>query len=268
MAMAEVADHTLAVWQDKVATHVKVAGSGSPVVFLHGAGGLTRDPFLDRLAAQFTVYAPEHPGTHPGDPDSIQSIDSLWDLVAYYYELFDKLGLRSPAIVGHSFGGVVAAELAETAPERVSKLVLVSPIGLWRDDAPVRNWMIITPATDLPKYLLADPDGPVAQQMFGPPADPAQAVEAQIQMIWSMACTGKFVWPIPDKGLKKRIHRITANTLIVWGKQDAQVPSVYAEEFALHPSNARIEYVGNAGHLPQLEQLEQVARATTEFLSS
>jgi pimeloyl-ACP methyl ester carboxylesterase len=83
-----------------------------------------------------------------------------------------------------------------------------------------------------------------------------------------MACTGKFVWPIPDKGLKKRIHRITAPALIVWGKQDALVPAVYAEEFASRMSNSRIEYVDNAGHLPQLEQLEEVARVTTEFLSS
>jgi pimeloyl-ACP methyl ester carboxylesterase len=268
MAMAEVADRTLPVWQDKVATHVKIAGSGPPVVCLHGAGGLTWDPFLDRLAAQFTVYAPEHPGTNPGDPDGIQPIENLWDLVLYYYELFDKLDLRSPAIVGHSFGGMMAAELAATAPDRVSKLVLISPIGLWRDDAPVRNWMIITPATDLPRYLFADPEGPVARQIFGPPADPAQAVEAQIQMVWSMACTGKFVWPIPDKGLKKRIHRLTAPALIVWGKQDSLVPPIYAEEFASRMNNARIEYVDNAGHLPHLEQLEQFSRVITEFLKS
>jgi pimeloyl-ACP methyl ester carboxylesterase len=268
MAMAEIADRTVPVWQNKVDTHVKIAGSGPPVVFLHGAGGLTWDPFLDRLAAQYTVYAPEHPGTHPGDPDAIQPIESLWDLVVYYYELFDKLDLRSPAIVGHSFGGMMAAELAATAPERVSKLVLISPIGFWRDDAPVRNWMIITPATDLPKYLFADPEGAVAQQIFGPPADPAQAVDAQIQMVWSMACTGKFVWPLPDKGLKKRIHRLSAPSLIVWGKQDALVPPVYAEEFASRMSDARIEYVDNAGHLPHLEQLEHVSGVITEFLKT
>ena len=48
------------------------AGSGDPVVFLHGAGGLEWDAFLDGLAERFTVYAPEHPGTTPGDPDGIK----------------------------------------------------------------------------------------------------------------------------------------------------------------------------------------------------
>jgi pimeloyl-ACP methyl ester carboxylesterase len=182
--------------------------------------------------------------------------------------LFDALGLRSPTVVGHSFGAMMAAELAATAPERVSKLVLLSPIGLWRDDAPVRNWMIITPATDLPKYLFADPQGPVAQRMFGPPADPSVAVEGVIQLMWSMACTGKFIWPIPDKGLKKRIHRISAPTLIVSGKQDGLVPPVYADEFARRIGGSRVEYVDDAGHMLQLEQIDRVSALIDEFLSS
>ena len=49
-------------------------------------------------------------------------------------------------------------------------------------------------------------------------------MDMQIQIMWSAACTGKFVWPIPDKGLKKRIHRIRAPTLIIWGRQDGIVP--------------------------------------------
>ena len=112
-------------------------GSGEPLVFLHGAYGLTWDPFLEKLAESFTVYAPEHPGTTPGEPDGIQALHDLWDLVLYHYELFDVLGLAAPRLVGYSFGGMVAAEVAATAPERVSKLALIAPLGLWRDDAPI-----------------------------------------------------------------------------------------------------------------------------------
>ena len=50
--------------------------------------------FLDGLAERFTVYAPEHPGTTLGDPDGIRALDDLWDLVLYYDELFDALGLE------------------------------------------------------------------------------------------------------------------------------------------------------------------------------
>lgn len=146
--------------------------------------------------------------------------------------------------------------------------MLISPIGLWLDEAPIPNWMIITPATDLAKYLFCDPSGPVAQQVLAFPEDPEQLVEAQIQFHWAMACTGKFVWPIPDKGLKKRIHRIAAPTLLVWGKQDRLVPPVYAEAFASRIANARVELIDQAGHIPQLEQCAQVSEAIQAFLHS
>jgi pimeloyl-ACP methyl ester carboxylesterase len=264
--MTTVADRSVIVWQEQITTHVKVAGHGPPVVFLHGAAGLAWDAFLETLAEHHTVYAPEHPGTTVGDPHSINYLDNLWDLVLYYYEVFDRLGLTSVPIIGHSFGGMVAAELAANNPERVGKLALISPIGLWRDDTPVQNWMILTPATDLPKYLFYDPDGPVARQVLGHPEDPDRMVEAQIQFIWAMACTGKFVWPIPDKGLKKRIHRITAPTLILWGKEDRLVPPAYAQEFARRIPAARVELVGQAGHMPQLEQHAKVSELILGFL--
>ena len=58
-----------------------------------------------------------------------------------------------------------------------------------------------------------------------------------------MGATGKFTWPIPDKGLKKRIHRVTAPTLLVWGKEDRLVPPVYADEFARRLADARVQTV-------------------------
>jgi pimeloyl-ACP methyl ester carboxylesterase len=106
--------------------------------------------------------------------------------------------------------------------------------------------------------VFCDPSGPVAQQALAFPEDPEQLVEAQIQFHWAMACTGKFVWPIPDKELKKRIHRIAAPTLLVWGKQDRLVPPVYAEAFASRISNAYVELIDQAGHIPPLEKFAQI----------
>lgn len=264
--MVATQERTVSVWRDSVQPRVKVAGSGPPVVYCHGATGLVWDPFLDALAEQFTVYAPEHPGTTPGDPDGIKPLDTLWDLVLYYYEVFDRLGLEAPAVVGHSFGGMVAAEIAATNPERVRRLVLIDPVGLWRDDAPVKNWMVMQPQ-DLARAVFADPEGDAARQMLAVPDDPDAQIDAQIQFMWSLACTGKFVWPIPDKGLKKRIHRIQAPTLVVWGKQDGLIPPVYAQEFADRIANARVELIDNAGHVPQLEQPETVSRLVRGFLA-
>jgi pimeloyl-ACP methyl ester carboxylesterase len=268
--MVATQDRAVTAWRKQVQANVKVAGSGPPVVFFHGAFGLQWDAFLDRLAETHTVYAPEHPGTTPGAPDSIKPIDTLWDLVLYYYELLDELGLDAPAIVGHSFGGMVAAEVAATNPGRVSKLVLIDPVGLWRDDAPVTNWMM-TAQDKMPGLLFADTKGPMAQMMFAAAqASPEQRqamMDFQIQLMWSLACTGKFVWPIPDKGLKKRIHRISAPTLIVWGKQDGIVPPIYAQEFADRIAGARVEMIDGAAHMPQIEQTEQVSKLIADFLA-
>ena len=260
-----VSERETSVWQGKVRSRALIAGTGPPLVFFHGAMGLAWDPFLEALAESFTVYAPEHPGTTPGQPDAIKPVDNLWDLVLSYYEVFDQLGLDSPAVVGHSFGGMVAAEVAATNPARVSRLMLIDPVGLWLDEAPVKNWMA-TPPQDLAPLLFADPTGPAAQSLAAPPADPEAAIEMALHTTWSLACTGKFVWPIPDKGLKKRLHRIAAPTLVLWGEEDGLVPPVYAGEFEARIADARVELIAGAGHLPQLEQPERTLSAVTAFL--
>ncbi len=263
--MTPPTERVVSVVDGRIQAHVKTAGAGPPLVFLHGAYGLAWDPFLDALAQTHTVYAPEHPGTTRGDPDAIHVLDDLWDLVLFYDDLFDQLGLEAPAVVGHSFGAMVAAEIAATHRKRVSRLVLISPIGLWRDDTPVQNWMTLAPDV-LVKAVCADPEGPIAKQAFALPEDPEAQVDAVVQLTWTLACTGKFVWPIPDKGLKKRLHRVRVPTLIVWGQQDGLVPPVYAGEFARRINGARVETVDRAAHLPQLEQLGVVAPMVKSFL--
>jgi pimeloyl-ACP methyl ester carboxylesterase len=258
---------TVTAWDDRVTTRVHTAGSGDPLVFLHGASGLQWDPFLDGLAERFTVLAPEFPGTTPGDPGGIDAIDDLWDLVLYYDELFDALGLDAPVVVGHSSGGMVAAEIAACFPRRVSKLVLLAPMGLWLDDAPIPNAMVMTPEELLP-LVVADQSGPLAQQLLAPPDLETEAGQtAVIQATWSMGCVGKFTWPVPERGLRKRLHRVTAPTLLVWGQRDGIVPTVYADEFRHLIPDCRVEVLEGAAHLVQVEQPQRALEAMTGFLA-
>jgi pimeloyl-ACP methyl ester carboxylesterase len=229
--------------------------------------GLAQPPRLSRPPRlQHLIFAPRHPGTSSGDPDAIHQLDELWDLVVYYGELFDRLGLRAPALIGHSFGGMVACEIAATMPERVSKLVLIDPLGLWRDDLPVKNWLIL-PEDQRSQTLFADQHGAAAGRFLELPSETGARIEAQASFIWSQACTGKFVWPIPDRGLKKRIHRIVVPTLVVWGAADNVIAPAYAEEFAHRIPDARVELIDHAGHLPHLEQPHKVAQLVSDFLS-
>jgi pimeloyl-ACP methyl ester carboxylesterase len=265
--MATAETRKLKLWQGRIATEVEVAGSGPPLVYLHGPWGLAPDrAFLARIAANNTVYAPKFPGTSRGDHDAVHALDSWLDIVVYYGELFDALELSAPALVGHSFGGLVAAEIAAAAPKSVSRLALIDPVGLWLDDHPVQNWMILSDKARR-SSLFADPDGEAAKRFFDIPADAADRVETQAQFIWSQACTGKFVWPIADRGLSNRIHRIAAPTLIVWGDADRIVAPVYAQEFAKRISGARVTTIQRAGHLPQLEQPDAVLDALSGFIA-
>ena len=131
--MKEVRTQTVPVLGGLLNITVHIAGSGEPLMFLHAAGGLQWDDFLDRLADHYTVYAPAFPGTTPDDPEAIQFIDNTWDAVLAYDDLFDALGLDNVRLMGHSFGGMLAAELAAHRRRSIDQLVLIAPIGLWRE---------------------------------------------------------------------------------------------------------------------------------------
>ena len=246
---------------------VKTAGNGPPLVYLHPAGGPLWDDFVEGLTERYTVYAPHHPGTGETVRESIYSVESLWDLVLVYDEIFDALNLHSVPVVGTSFGGMMACELAAHRPERISKMVLLDPIGLWRDDAPVAPYMVMSPGklvATLYKDLSSEPVKKVLQM----PEDPDAAATLIADLVWALGATGKFVWPIPDKGLKKRMHRIKAKALIVWGEDDALVSPIYANEFAQRIANSQVEIIKDCGHVPQVERLEILKPLVANFLAA
>jgi pimeloyl-ACP methyl ester carboxylesterase len=83
---------------------------------------------------------------------------------------------------------------------------------------------------------------------------------------WALGCTGKFCWPLPDKGLRKRIHRVSAPTLVLWGKQDQLTPAPYAHEFARLIKGAKVELIDKASHMLPIEQPAAAAKAVTDFV--
>lgn len=263
---------TLRLWQDRVEAHVEIVGAGPPLVFLHGSWGLRADrDFLDRLAATHTVYAPHHPGTGPGDPEAVHQLDTWLDLVVYHGELLDGLGLEGlglegPALVGHSFGGMLACELAAALPARMAKLVLIDPIGLWRDDRPVKNWMILG-EDPLREGLFADPDGAAARRFFAlaprrrgraprfRPASSGPGLHGQVRLAH------------PRQGPRQAHPPGQGTDPDRVGPRRRRDRARLAEDFARGIAGARVELIDRAGHFPHLEHPERVARLVGDFLS-
>ncbi len=254
---------TVALWDGAVTVRVLFGGRGAPLVYFHSFHEREPwSPLLDRLAGAFTVYAPLHPGA-PGST-GIETVDDVHDLTLVYEELLDALGLPAPHLVGHFFGGMVAAELAAVFPRRVRRLVLVSPLGLWLDAAPSAD-LLILPVEELLETMWADPTSPAARAWAGSPEADPENVPALAGSLQRRAAMAKFVWPIPDKGLRKRLHRIAAPTLVLWGDADRANPVVYAEEWQRRIKGAALRLVPG-GHMVLHEAPDVAGAAIAEFL--
>jgi pimeloyl-ACP methyl ester carboxylesterase len=245
-------------------TFVRIEGEGDPLLFLHGAGGLQGwPPFLESLARSFRVIAPDHPGF--GRSEGLEHLDDVIDLALYYTEFIAALGLDQPYLVGHSLGGMIAAEVAAIAPDVASKLVLIAPVGLWLDDHPVLDFFAATPE-ELATATFHDPGSPIAKEMMSVPAGPEAQLEAVLERTKNLTAAGKFLWPIPDKGLKKRIHRITAPTLLLWGTSDRLVPPIYGEAFLKRIQRSRLTLLTGASHMLPFEKDDELVELVTDFL--
>jgi pimeloyl-ACP methyl ester carboxylesterase len=247
-------------------TILRSGGHGEPLLYLHGVLGLgDTETFLAELAQNFTIYAPSHPGF--GTSTGLDHIDDIFDLVVYYNDFLDALELESVHVVGHSLGGMFAAEFAALCPQRVRKLILVSPLGLWDDRHPVVDFFALRSA-DYPAAFWSDPKCAAATAMHGIAADREGQLEAFLSRMQSLGSAGKFLWPIPDRGLKKRIHRITARTHIVWGADDRLTPVHYAQTFQQLIPGATTAILQKCGHLPMYEDCASFTGAVREFLHS
>ena len=134
--------------------HVLDAGSGEPLVFMHGAGGLfPENPFLDQLAHHYHVFAPEFPGF--GASTGEELLEDMLDFTLHGWDVVQELGLTKPHIVGHSMGGMIAAEMAALVPHDVSKLVLVASAGLWLPEHPIPDIFSFLPH-EFAQYLFHD----------------------------------------------------------------------------------------------------------------
>jgi pimeloyl-ACP methyl ester carboxylesterase len=145
--------------------------------------------------------------------------------------------------------------------------VLIAPTGLWLDDQPSPDFFA-GGASTIQRLTWHDVEAAREKGLVPAlPTDEDEQRRAMLERQKALTTSGKFLWPIPDKGLKKRIHRIKTPTLLVWGTSDGLVPLAYAHAFNEMIAGSRLAILEEAGHLPMLEQPEEFQRAVLGFLS-
>jgi pimeloyl-ACP methyl ester carboxylesterase len=240
--------------------HVLRGGAGAPVLFLHAAGGAGQWlPFHELLARRFEVFAPDHPGF--GGSDELAEVEAMDDLVFHYLDVIERLGLDRPHVVGASFGGWIAAELALAAPHVIGSLVLMSPAGLRLPEHPVAD-LFLMPPEQLARTMYHDP-----ARIPPPPAD--AGVDAVLSGYRDMTGLARFSWVpfLSNPKLERRLRRITARTLVVWPSQDKIIPIAHGHRYAELIPDAKFTEVADCGHAMYFERPEEFAEIAADFLN-
>src|SRR5262249_28983941 len=114
--------------------------------------------------------------------------------------------------------------------------------------------------------LFKDPSKPEVAAKLAMPSEEEAMTTALLNRFGALASTSHFIHPIPERGLKRRLRRIKADTLIIWGANDALVPPIYASEFGAKIRGARVQMIENSGHVPQIEQRAPTSSHVIRFL--
>ena len=226
--------------------HLFRGGAGEPLLFLHAAGGAGAwHEFHELLAAGFDVISPDHPGF--GKSDDFPDVQAMDDLVYHYLDVLDTLELDRPHVVGASFGGWIAAELAVHSPHRIGSLTLLSAAGLRLDGHPVPDIFLMPPAR-LAATLFHDP--PPAPASGGPPD-----VDAILAAYRDATALARFSWT-------PYLHD---PTLVVAPDDDRLIPVAHAHRYAELIPGATFASVADCGHAMYFEKPAEFADLVTRF---
>ncbi|MBV9173045.1 MAG: alpha/beta fold hydrolase [Chloroflexi bacterium] len=242
------------------------SSNGTPAVFMHGLSGLLDDwRFLELLAREHRVIAPELPGY--GESTGEELLEDMLDFALHGWDILRALDVNDahPMLIGHSLGGMIAAEMACLAPELIDKLVLIDPLGLWLDAYPIVDAFSLLPY-EFAEYLFHD--AARAQALLPGTSDLANEDELRDFFAGNsrrLGTAGKMLFPIPNRRVSKRLYRLRAPTLVVWGEQDRYVPPAYAEHWAALLPSADVVRIAEAGHMLPYEQPEALAQAVAAF---
>jgi pimeloyl-ACP methyl ester carboxylesterase len=238
------------------------AGEGPPLLFLHGGDFVQQNGiFLDRLARRWRVVAPRHPGFGASArPDGFRTIH---DLAYLYLDWLDREASGDTVVVGSSFGGWVALEMAVRSTAQIGHLVLIDALGVkfgGREERDIAD-IYALPDDELRRRTFFDPQSAMP--------DYAGLGDGELTAIANdRAATALYGWRpyMHDPALRQWLHRVRVPTLVVWGENDGIVTPGYGEKLYRCLPDARFARIARAGHYPQIERPDEVAAMIDAFV--
>jgi pimeloyl-ACP methyl ester carboxylesterase len=236
-------------------------GRGAPVVLLHGMDTLSpKAPVLDLLGRHVEVIAPSGPGF--GNTPRPKDFDTIYDLTRLYLALLDQLPYEKVTLMGLSFGGWLAAEVAVASCHRIANLILVDPLGIKLSGPEERDILDVfnTNPAEVRRQSWADT---AKAPNYDAMTDEELVIHARN---WEAVCLYAWHPYMHNPQLKHWLGQISAPTLVLWGDHDGVVTPDYGRAYAGLIRGAEFALIESAGHHPELEQPERLVGRVMSFL--
>ncbi|HUH84757.1 MAG TPA: alpha/beta hydrolase [Stellaceae bacterium] len=239
-------------------------GQGATLLLLHGFETISPEArFLERLARRFAILAPSSPGF--GNTARPEDVSEVYDLVRLYLELLEGLPDDRVSVVGFSFGGWLAAEMAVACCHRIRKLVLVDPLGIKvsdRETADILDIFNTHPRDVAPRRWRAP-------ERWAPDFN-AMSDDAIVRYARGREALSVYGWHpyMHNPALKRWLARIKVPTLVLWGAEDGIVSPSYGRAYSALIPGARFTAIENAGHHPEIEQPDAFVDHVLAFLET
>ena len=237
-------------------------GAGRKILMLHGFQTIDREArFLDLFGRRGEVIAPSNPGF--GKSPRPKDFDTVYDLVHLNLDLIDALPASKVTLMGFSFGGWIAAEVAAACSHRLDKLVLVSPLGIKISDRETPDILDVfnKSADEVRRRSWHEPDRFAPD--FNSMADEDLVVYARNREALCLYAWHPYMY---NPQLPRWLGRINVPTLLLWGESDGVVTPDYGRAYSRLIPGSRFEVIERAGHHPEIEQPETFAERVSRFL--
>ncbi len=249
---------------DGVKIDMRRKGQGPSMLFLQGIESWIRDEeFSEPLASSHEVLLPQNPGF--GHSELPLDFREIGDFAQFYLHMMEEQDLEDVVVVGTSFGGWIAAEMASRSCERIGALVLSNPFGIRVSEDPTTR--------DI-QDIYAMSQAEVAEAFYHDPEANRRDVtqlpdHTLVAIARSRETMALFGWKpyMHNPSLKRWLKRISAPTLVLWGESDDVMSVDYGRTYASLIPNARLQTIEGAGHYPHVERPAEFVAAIKAFLS-